>query len=82
MLGFIVLGAIAFLAVNKSKDGNTRTNSVSKPTAPTNRKSQDREFEEDTEDDLYDSGDYISECAEEWGMSTEQVENQLGLDKD
>jgi hypothetical protein len=27
-------------------------------------------------------GDYIRDCAKEWGMSEEEVENQLGFDRD
>jgi hypothetical protein len=30
----------------------------------------------------YPLGNYIRDCAEEWGMREEDVENNLGLDKD
>jgi hypothetical protein len=34
------------------------------------------------EEEDYPAHEYIRDCAEEWGMSDEQVENNLGLDKD
>ena len=34
------------------------------------------------EDCDYPSGNYIRECAEEWGMSEEDASNNMGFDKD
>jgi hypothetical protein len=38
--------------------------------------------EESSDGDFYSGEDYIRDCAEEWGMSEEQVENQLGFERD
>jgi hypothetical protein len=35
-----------------------------------------------SDEEFYSGSDYISDCAEEWGMSEDDVANQLGLDKD
>jgi hypothetical protein len=79
MLPFLIVGAAALYALSKKSDNEVKAAPMSKPESAV-RRNTSNDFSEDEE--FYSGSDYISDCAEEWGMSEDDVANQLGLDKD
>ncbi len=79
MLPFLIAGAAALYALSKKSDNGVKAAPVLKSESVT-RPNTSHNFSED--EDFYSGSDYISDCAEEWGMSEDDVANQLGLDKD
>lgn len=76
MIGLLVAGAAALYALSKKPSAKMKDDPKTPAYVPAKAPRQ----QVDDDYDEYPYEDYIADCAEEWGMTEDQVAEQLGLD--
>lgn len=87
MIDWLILGAIGYFLgtrINSTrKSASKQISAVVKQIPVTSTITVTTQSHHDQEEDDSESlSEYIGDCADDWGMTEEQVENNLGFDKD